>query len=113
MTREPVTIIFSDLHPLSQKRILSSPVSLITSTATPPPSRINADVERLSCSICWETEIDASTLPIWTNPVGEKFYRLTYEIKMVSVGGTLDFSVYHNGKRYGSVNVVARHTVAS
>jgi hypothetical protein len=111
MTKKPVTIRFAELIPLTEKRILDYDVMLITSTANPPPSRRNSDVETLSCSIKWETEIDTSTLPIWTNPLGEMFYKLDYDVQMTCVGGTLDFSIHHNGKRYGSVNVVASHTV--
>jgi hypothetical protein len=45
--------------------------------------------------------------------LGKLFYNLEYQVEMVCAGGSLDFAIYHNGKRQGSRNVVADYEVRS
>jgi hypothetical protein len=105
---EPIVISISKLFETTgPTRVRHMNDALYTSTSSPPPSRRGPDVEQLSCAIEWESEIDLTTLPIWTNPIGVDYYELNYEIKMVCIGGTLEFSAYLDGKRMGTATVVA------
>ncbi len=58
------------------------------------------------CSIKWDTDIDIPSLPTFTNPLGKVYYQLDWEIEMTCEAGSLDFAVYHNGKRQGSKHVM-------
>jgi hypothetical protein len=108
VTKEPIRFPFNRLYRKTQTIICPKRVDLFTSTVSPPPSRINEDVEMLTCSIPCDVQIDATTLPVWTNREGEKFYKFDFDVHLVCVGGTIDFSVHHNGKQLGAVNVVAK-----
>jgi hypothetical protein len=65
-------------------------------------------VEEL-CTIKWDAKLDVSSLPTFTNRLGRVFYQLNYKIVMTCAGGSLDFAVYHDGKRQGSKNVVVEY----
>ena len=56
--------------------------------------------------IRWEAEIDTSTLPIFTNRLGKVFHTVDCEAEMTCTGGSVDFAIYHGGKRQGSKSVV-------
>ncbi len=72
---------------------------------SPPSKRKNHKVKKL-CSIKWDTDIDIPSLPTFTNPLGKVYYQLDWEIEMTCEAGSLDFAVYHNGKRQGSKHVM-------
>jgi hypothetical protein len=79
--------------------------AIYSCTANSPPQRWD-DSMRLLCTITWDTELDISSLPLFTNRLGRVFHKLEFEIEMTCTGGSLDFAIYHDGKRQGSKNVV-------
>jgi hypothetical protein len=79
---------------------------------SPPPQRWHVSVEKL-CEIRWDTDIDITTLPTFTNEIGKVFYELNFEVEMTCVAGSLDFAVYHKGKRQGSKHVVVDYETRS
>ncbi|KAF4459287.1 Heat shock 70 kDa 12B [Fusarium albosuccineum] len=88
---------------------LSSPdddifVDIVISAAATPPMRKDKTVKplhtiRISRIPNWDK------LPSWTNKKGEEFRRVDYELRMISDGPTLEFSVRHNNRRLGAQNV--------
>ncbi|KAK0672629.1 hypothetical protein QBC41DRAFT_380636 [Cercophora samala] len=58
------------------------------------------------CTVHWDTTIDITSLPTFTNSLGKVFYKLLYEIEMTVTGGVLDFAVYHKGKRIAGKGVM-------
>jgi hypothetical protein len=76
-----------------------------SSASSPPATRRDPSVREL-CKIRWDTEIDLSSLPTYTNTLGQVFYNLEREVEMTNSGGSVDFTVYHDGKRQGSKHVV-------
>ncbi|GJC80448.1 hypothetical protein ColLi_03286 [Colletotrichum liriopes] len=78
--------------------------SLYVSSAWPPPTEANSTVKEL-CRITWNKMIDFETLPRYVNPIGKVFQKLVFEIDMTCAGGSIDFSVLHNGKHVGAKNV--------
>ncbi|KAI8286182.1 hypothetical protein K4K56_008952 [Colletotrichum sp. SAR 10_98] len=70
----------------------------------PVPTALNETVKEL-CTISWTKEIDIYSLPRWTNPLGKVFSKLEFSIEMTCSGGTVDFSVIHDGKQVGTKNV--------
>jgi hypothetical protein len=75
-------------------------------SAHDPPSNRWDDGVRVLCRIKWDTKIDISSLPTFTNSLGQVYYELHYDVEMTCTGGSLDFAVYHKGVRQGSKNVV-------
>ncbi|KAK4671797.1 hypothetical protein QC764_0098930 [Podospora pseudoanserina] len=61
------------------------------------------------CTVKWETKIDLTTLPTFTNPVGKVIYVLKYDIEMTVAGGILDFAVYRDGVRQGGKSVMIEY----
>ncbi len=90
----------------------STTTTICSSVKSPPPKRMNGSVKTL-CSIKWDTEIDIPFLPTYTNPLGKVYYKLEHELEMTCVAGSLDFAVYHNGKRQGSKHVVVDYETKS
>jgi hypothetical protein len=84
--------------------------TIYTSTSDTPPQRWDANM-RVLCTIAWDTEVDISSLPIFTNRLGKLFHKLEFEVEMTCMGGALDFAVYHDGKRQGSKNVVVDYEI--
>lgn len=83
--------------------------TIYVSKSNPSPGRWgDGGVEEL-CTIKWDAKLDVSTLPTFTNRLGRVFYKLDYTITMTCTGGSLDFAVYHDGKRQGSKNVVVEY----
>ncbi|KAJ3527025.1 hypothetical protein NM208_g10913 [Fusarium decemcellulare] len=88
---------------------LSSPdddifVDIAISAAATPPMRKDKTVKplhtiRISRIPNWDK------LPSWKNKKGEEFRRVDYELRMISDGPTLEFSVWHNKRRLGAQNV--------
>lgn len=87
--------------------------TILTSTASPPPKRVNADVKEL-CTIRWDTKVDVSSLPIFINSIGTIYHKLQFEVEMAcNSGGSLDFAVYHDGKRQCSKHVIVDYETRS
>ena len=57
------------------------------------------------CEIKWETSIDFARLPIYKNSLGRVYSELRFDLEMTCSAGSVDFAVYHEGKRVGSKNV--------
>ncbi|KAF4865017.1 Heat shock 70 kDa protein 12A [Colletotrichum siamense] len=90
-------------------RLFDSPPEKIEETiystgSWPVPTALNETVKEL-CTISWTKEIDIYSLPRWTNPLGKVFSKLEFSIEMTCSGGTVDFSVIHDGKQVGTKNV--------
>ncbi|KAM5355751.1 hypothetical protein ACJ41O_002397 [Fusarium nematophilum] len=70
----------------------------------PPPSRVNDAVRRL-CQVKWNRKVRLESLPTWTNKIGKVYHKLKYEVEMTCEDGTVDFTIYHDGKRAGGRSV--------
>ncbi len=103
-TSEPVKKKFYTLYATNEDTSVCQETNIYKSTTSPPPTRMDRSVNKL-CTIKWDTDIDLQSLPTYTNPLGKVFYELVFEIQMTCVAGSLDFAVYHNGKRQGSKHV--------
>lgn len=110
VSNKPVRFSFNRYYPAdgSLKKKVHETIYICTDPS--PPSRKEPTVQKL-CSVEWDAELDLSTLPTFTNQIGKVYYRLSYEIEMTCVGGSLDFAWYHNGKRQGSKNVIANYDI--
>ncbi len=86
--------------------------TIYSSKSSPPPRRWEEGIEKL-CDIRWDTDLDMTSLPTFTNSIGKVFYELNFEVEMSCVAGSLDFAVYHNGKRQGSKHVVVDYKTRS
>lgn len=82
--------------------------AIYCTTASQPPKVWNDQVKTL-CTVKWETKIDLTTLPTFTNPVGKVIYVLKYDIEMTVAGGILDFAVYRDGVRQGGKSVMIEY----
>jgi hypothetical protein len=49
----------------------------------------------------------------YTNCLGKVYHVLDFEVEMSCTGGSLDFAVYHDGKRQGSKHVVVDYETRS
>ncbi|GAB1319160.1 Actin-like ATPase domain-containing protein [Madurella fahalii] len=106
--RSPFTRLY-DTDGATKKTLTTT---IYASTASPLPTTANADVRKL-CNIRWDTKIDIASLPLFTNSIGVIFYELEFEVEMTCSGGSLDFAVYHNGKRQGSKHVMVDYETRS
>jgi hypothetical protein len=79
--------------------------TIYCSTTFPPPSRDDGSNVRSLCRIKWNKVISPETLPRYTNPLGQVFPMLRYNIKMDCEDGTVNFTVHHNGSKVGEQNV--------
>ncbi|KAJ3468885.1 hypothetical protein MRS44_002950 [Fusarium solani] len=82
---------------------LSSPddeviVDIVFSDAETPPKRQDGTVKPLRVVKVPQIP-DWSKLPRWKNSNGEEFRHFEYELRMVSDGTSLNFSVYHNKRK--------------
>ncbi|KAL7936286.1 HSP70 family [Trichoderma chlorosporum] len=83
-------------------RDISEPVTEIHetfyySTETIPSKRRDETVKKL-CKVRWSIVPDFNSLPIWVNPIGVTYRRISFDIKMTSNGVTLDFEIIHNNQ---------------
>lgn len=90
-------------------RLYSEPLgdvsdSIHSSLASPAPERRDYTVERL-CTVKWNKQVKLESLPTYTNPIGKVYHELRYTVEMTCEDGTIDFAVYHDGKRVGAQNV--------
>ena len=97
-----------DLEEATKTRLTET---IYASTTPTPPQRWNGATVKELCTIKWDTEIDVVKLPTYTNCLGKVFHVLNFEVEMTSSGSSLDFAVYHDGKRQGSKNVVVDYEV--
>ncbi|RTE70985.1 hypothetical protein BHE90_014613 [Fusarium euwallaceae] len=100
-TKQPVQYHFSQLfsHPVGHVK-----EEIFSSFASPAPTRMDYTVERL-CAIKWNKHVTLESLPTYTNPIGKVHHKLKYTVEMTCEDGTVDFAVYHDGKRVGAHNV--------
>jgi hypothetical protein len=77
---------------------------LIYSTASNPSKRCDETVKELY-ELPWSTVPDFYSLPTWANPKGQIFRRISYDMKMISNGVTLDFEIVYNGRVVSSKNI--------
>ncbi|KAK4110219.1 actin-like ATPase domain-containing protein [Canariomyces notabilis] len=73
------------LYPIDETAKKPWATDIYISSAWPPPTRFNERVTKL-CDVQWETEIDMSTLPTCTNPLGKVFYDLNYDVALTCSG---------------------------
>lgn len=74
------------------------------STVSPASTRCDNTVTKL-CDFTWDTNIDFINLPVFKNSLGKVYTRVEFDIEMTCSGGSIDFAVYHDGKRVASRNV--------
>ncbi|KAK4188308.1 hypothetical protein QBC35DRAFT_523026 [Podospora australis] len=97
------------LFPTDITNINPCEAEIYSSSAPIPPKKFDVTTKQL-CTVKWDSEIDITTLPTFTNQLGKVFYELLYDVEMTAVGGMPDFAVYHNGKRQGSKHVIIDYT---
>ncbi|KAF4966773.1 hypothetical protein FSARC_5590 [Fusarium sarcochroum] len=100
-TKEPVLENYSMLF--------SEPIGQISETiyscsTFPPPATMDPTVREL-CKIHWTREPSLEALPTYTNPLGKVYHRLDYKVEMTCEDGTVDFTIYFEGKHVGARNV--------
>ncbi|WYZ35190.1 hypothetical protein EsH8_I_001466 [Colletotrichum jinshuiense] len=78
--------------------------AIYSTAAWPAPGSGSKDVHQL-CAITWTKEIDFESLPRFTNPLGKVYAKLNFDIEMTCSGGSIDFTVIHDGKQVGAKNV--------
>ena len=78
--------------------------TIYSSSALPAPSKWGHTVQRL-CKITWSQKISLDSLPTFTNDLGKIYHKLKYDVEMTCEEGTVDFTIYHQGKRVGERNV--------
>jgi len=111
-TSKPVRFTISRLYKADEASNIRCTETIYTSTSNPSPKRWEDNVEEL-CTIKWETKIDISSLPTFTNCLGKVFYELLADVEMTCTGGSLDFAIYHDGKRQGSKNMAVDYETRS
>ena len=93
----------------SYYRLFETPPTSISQTiymsrTSPASARCDKTVTKF-CEIVWEIRIDFINLPLLKNSLGKVYTKVEYDTEMTCSGGSVDFAVYHNGKRVGSKNV--------
>ncbi|KAK4079303.1 hypothetical protein Trihar35433_408 [Trichoderma harzianum] len=78
-------------------------IRFIYSTATTPSKRCDETVKQL-CELYWSSVPDFDTLPTWVNRIGQVIRRISFDVKMISNGVTLDFEIIYNGQVMASKN---------
>ncbi|KAF4959813.1 hypothetical protein FGADI_1315 [Fusarium gaditjirri] len=72
-------------------------IDIVTSDASTPPTRKDDSVKPM-CVIKASEIPKWDTIPVWTNEDGQVFHRITYELRMISDGSSLEFQVYYKNK---------------
>ncbi|KAF4962299.1 hypothetical protein FSARC_9617 [Fusarium sarcochroum] len=80
-------------------------VEIVISDSTTAPTRKDDSV-KLLCEIKASELPKWDELPVWTNKDGKVFRRITYELRIVSDGSSLEFAVYYKDKRLASESVM-------
>ncbi|KKP07552.1 hypothetical protein THAR02_00348 [Trichoderma harzianum] len=78
-------------------------IQFIYSTATTPSKRCDETVKQL-CELYWSSVPDFDTLPTWVNRIGQVIRRVSFDVKMISNGVTLEFEIIYNGQVMASKN---------
>ncbi|CVK93290.1 hypothetical protein FPRO04_01251 [Fusarium proliferatum] len=79
-------------------------IDIVTSDASAPPTRKDDSVKPM-CIIKASELPRWDTIPVWTNEAGQVFHRITYELRMISDGSSLDFQVFYKNKSIASGSV--------
>ncbi|KAF5542336.1 mitochondrial-type heat shock 70 [Fusarium mexicanum] len=101
LTKKPVR---HDYNRLYSQRIGHVSTTIYICSEFPPPKSSGQAVEKL-CEIHWTRNISLESLPTWTNPLGKVYHDLRYQVEMTCEDGTVDFTLYYEGKRVGAHNV--------
>ncbi|QGI61781.1 hypothetical protein CEK26_005749 [Fusarium fujikuroi] len=80
-------------------------IDIVASDASTPPTRKDDSVKPM-CIIKASELPRWDTIPVWTNEAGQVFHRITYELRMISDGSSLDFQVFYKNKSIASGSVV-------
>ncbi|KAF5977519.1 heat shock 70 kDa 12B [Fusarium coicis] len=79
-------------------------IDIVISDAYTPPARKGDSVKPM-CIVKASELPRWDTIPVWTNEDGEVFHRITYELRMISDGSSLDFQVFYKNKSIASGSV--------
>ncbi|KAF5536279.1 heat shock 70 kDa 12B [Fusarium napiforme] len=79
-------------------------IDIVTSDASTPPTRKDDSVKPM-CIVKASELPRWDTIPVWTNEDGQVFHRITYELRMISDGSSLDFQVFYKNKSIASGSV--------
>ncbi|KAG5788843.1 hypothetical protein H9Q69_012092 [Fusarium xylarioides] len=79
-------------------------IDIVTSDASTPPTRKDDSVKPM-CIVKASELPRWDTIPVWTNEDGEVLHRITYELRMISDGSSLDFQVFYKNKSIASGSV--------
>ncbi|KAK4154993.1 hypothetical protein C8A00DRAFT_13902 [Chaetomidium leptoderma] len=112
-TNKPVRFPFWSMYAAEEATTTRLSETIYTSANSPSPKRLGDNNVVELCTISWDTKLDISSLPTFTNSLGKVFHELVFEVEMTCAGGSLDFAIYHNGKRQGSKNVVVDYETRS
>ncbi|RGP77335.1 hypothetical protein FLONG3_4570 [Fusarium longipes] len=98
--------VHHDYYSLIEKGQVNLTSEIYYSTTFPPPGRDdNTGKVRSLCTISWNKEVDAKSLPRFTNNNGKSFPKLDYRIKMDCEDGVVNFAVYFKGQKVGGREV--------
>ncbi|KAF5652168.1 Hsp70 chaperone protein [Fusarium sp. NRRL 25303] len=84
-------------------------IDIVTSDAPTPPTRKDESVKPM-CVVKASELPRWDTIPVWTNEDGQVFHRITYELRMISDGSSLDFQVFYKNKSIASGSVAFEST---
>ncbi|KAF5638257.1 mitochondrial-type heat shock 70 [Fusarium tjaetaba] len=101
LTKKPVR---HNYYRLFSERISHVSETIYICSEPTPPETSGPAVNEL-CEIRWTRNINLESLPTYTNSLGKVYHRLSFDIEMTCEDGTVDFTVYYEGKRVGAHNV--------
>ncbi|KAL7909220.1 hypothetical protein GGI35DRAFT_493223 [Trichoderma velutinum] len=84
-------------------------ITFIYSTAPTPSTRCDETVKQL-CEVYWSSVPDFYSLPTWTNSEKDVIRRVSFDVKMMSNGVTLDFEIIYNNQVMASKNFAIDYT---
>ncbi|KAF5964939.1 hsp70 family chaperone [Fusarium coicis] len=101
LTKKPVR---HNYYRLFSERIGHVSQTIYICSALTPPETSGPAVNEL-CEVRWTRNINLESLPTYTNSLGKVYHKLSFDIEMTCEDGTVDFTVYYEGKRVGAHNV--------
>ncbi|KAL4730385.1 hypothetical protein ACLX1H_002419 [Fusarium chlamydosporum] len=103
-SKNPVREKYYRAYAANEEEIEPIKETIYICSTFPPPKDMRPTVEKL-CEITWTRDIDIESLPTATNPQGELYHKLEYEIQMTCDEGIVDFAVLFQGECVGAHHI--------
>ncbi|RGP65283.1 hypothetical protein FLONG3_9259 [Fusarium longipes] len=103
-SKNPVREKYYRAYAANEEEIEPIVETIYVCSTYPPPRNMRPTVEKL-CEITWTRDIDIESLPTATNPSGELYYKLEYEIQMTCDEGIVNFNVFFQGTCVGARHI--------